>query len=242
MKWSYRIAGKLWLTLVCCVVVGTSGAALAEVVGTPVLLPEPIYTEFPELSPCISKDGLSLYFASYRPEGAGESDLYVATRPSVEADWDTVQNLGMRVNTAAAEWGPCISADNLTLYFSSDRADGHGGQDLWFTTRDSVESEWRPAMNVGSPVNSAYDEIEPSISADNCTLCFSDGVSATSSKSLQSWIVERATPEASWGQPESLDAQIDVGQEVSPCMSADGLTLLYLWLAREIDVQLASRH
>jgi len=227
MKWSYRMAGKRWLTLVCCVVVGTSGAALAEVVGTPVLLSEPIYTTFPELSPCISKDGLSLYFASYRPEGAGESDLYVATRASVTESWDTVQNLGVRVNTPASEWGPCISADNLTLYFSSDRADGYGGQDLWFTMRDSAESEWGPAMNVGSPVNSAYDEIEPSISADNLTLCFSDGVNAMNSKNLQSWIVERAAPDASWGQPESLDAQIDVGLEVTPCMAADGMTLLY---------------
>ncbi|MBN2130714.1 MAG: PD40 domain-containing protein [Sedimentisphaerales bacterium] len=227
MKWCYHIAGKLSLSVVCCLVVGTGGPALAEVIGQPVLLAAPIYTQFPELSPCISKDGLSLYFASYRPEGAGESDLYVATRASVGAPWDTVQNLGLRVNTTASEWGPCISADNLTLYFSSDRADGYGGQDLWFTTRDSVESEWLPATNVGSPVNSVYDEVEPSISVDHCTLCFSDGVNAVRPGGLQSWSAERATPEQPWGQPESLDAQIDVGLEVTPCISADGLTLLY---------------
>jgi len=91
------------------------GSARAEVVGQPVLLRPPINTKYAELSPCISKDGLALYFASDRPEGVGESDLYVATRPTADSDWETVEHLGTRVNTAASEWGPCISADGLNL-------------------------------------------------------------------------------------------------------------------------------
>jgi hypothetical protein len=169
----------------------------------------------------------------------GQSDLYVATRPMADSDWETVEHLGTRVNTAASEWGPCISADGLKLYFSSDRADGYGGHDLWVTTRESPRGQWGPAANLGPTVNGVYDEIEPSISLNDLALYFSDGgdvmragplptgFGAMRPGTLQTWMVRRATTQAPWGQPESLDPQTNVGLEVGSCISSDGLTLPY---------------
>jgi Tol biopolymer transport system component len=52
--------------------------------AAPWATPEPlsalVNTEFQELQPALSKDGRSLYFASDRPGGSGDNDLYVTVR------------------------------------------------------------------------------------------------------------------------------------------------------------------
>ena len=74
-----------------------------------------------ELSPKTSADGLSLYFTSDRSGGYGSGDLWVATRETLDDDWDTPTNLGTTFNTSSWDEGPCISADELELYFTSQR-------------------------------------------------------------------------------------------------------------------------
>ena len=44
-------------------------------------------------------------------------------------------NLGPVVNSSSNDYDPSISADGLSLYFSSERPGGFGGADLWVTTR-----------------------------------------------------------------------------------------------------------
>ena len=57
------------------------------------------------------------------PSGAGGDDLYISTQAS-GGEWSTPRNLGSAVNTAEYEYGPLVSADGSTLYFTSHR----GGQ------------------------------------------------------------------------------------------------------------------
>jgi hypothetical protein len=89
--------------------------------------------------PSIRFDGLEIFFYSMRAGGFGGSDIWVATRKSVNDDWDTPTNLGPTVNTNLAEFHPQISGDGLTLYFASTRTDGAcGGFNLYATTRTRV--------------------------------------------------------------------------------------------------------
>src|SRR5215471_11654458 len=67
--------------------------------STPVNLGPTINSPFNESGPCLSKDGLSLYFFSFRPGGFGAQDLWVSQRPNVDAPWGTPWNLGPRINT-----------------------------------------------------------------------------------------------------------------------------------------------
>jgi Tol biopolymer transport system component len=57
------------------------------------------------------------------PNGVGGDDLYVSMR-TAEGEWSAPRNLGAAVNTAEYEYGPYVSADGRTLYFTSHR----GGQ------------------------------------------------------------------------------------------------------------------
>ena len=53
--------------------------------------------------PSISVDGLSLYFVSNRPGGSGDSDLWVAARPTKDDAWSVPSNLGPAVNSPAKD-------------------------------------------------------------------------------------------------------------------------------------------
>ena len=57
------------------------------------------------------------------PNGLGGDDLYISMR-APDGDWSAPGNLGTAVNTAEYEYGPSVSADGRTFYFTSHR----GGQ------------------------------------------------------------------------------------------------------------------
>jgi len=109
----------------------TTREAVGGAWSTPANLGPPVNSSSWEGSPCISADGLSLFFNSTRAGGYGGGDLYVATRATTEDDWGTPVNLGPTVNSSYPDVGPNISADGLSLYFHSDRPGGVGGFDLW---------------------------------------------------------------------------------------------------------------
>ncbi len=94
-----------------------------------------------EWSPCLSSDGLSLYFSSNRAGGSGDYDIYVATRGVPEGDFGDVENLGSGVNTFAFEGGPGISPDGRELYFNR-----HGT--LWVARRENPSATFNPAVNT----------------------------------------------------------------------------------------------
>ena len=99
--------------------------------GTPVNLGPTINTSAMENFPCVSPDGLLLFFASTRPGGYGNLDLYVARRATRGDPWGTPMNLGPVVNSGYHENGPRIMADGSMLYFISNRPGGVGGFDFW---------------------------------------------------------------------------------------------------------------
>jgi Tol biopolymer transport system component len=66
-------------------------------------------------SPTLSSDGLTIYFASSRPGGAGKNDIYVATRVSLTSPFSNVQNVA-ELNGPNDELPHWLSADGCRLY------------------------------------------------------------------------------------------------------------------------------
>lgn len=133
-------------------------------------LGKPINSVENEGAASMSQDGKIIIFtACNRADGVGNCDLYVSYRR--ENGWSDPENLGPAVNSDGWDSQPCLSHDGKTLYFSSARLDGEGGRDLWYTVREG--QYWRPAQNLGSPVNSPGNESSPFLHADGLTMYFS---------------------------------------------------------------------
>lgn len=88
------------------------------------------------------------------------------------SDWAAPGNLGPEVNSAFNDFGPAVSKNGLSLYFSSDRPGGFGPNDIWVSQRDSVDDAWGPPVNLGAPVNTAFEERTPNFSRDGHWMFF----------------------------------------------------------------------
>ncbi len=102
--------------------------------------------------PSVSDDGTKLYFSSNMPGGYGQSDLYVVDILG-NNKFSKPRNLGAYINSPKRDNFP--DYNNGILYFSSDRAGGMGGLDVYMAIADDLFTE---PTNIGIPINSSYDD------------------------------------------------------------------------------------
>jgi Tol biopolymer transport system component len=80
--------------------------------------------------------------------------------------WSTAVNLGSVINTASTDGCPFVAKDGFALYFASNRPGGYGGLDIYVSRRNSVEEPWGPPQNLGPSVNTASNELCPTLTVD----------------------------------------------------------------------------
>lgn len=207
-------------------------ATIEDEWGEPVNLGAPINTAGPEADPSISADGLELYFSdgyppayracAARPGGYGGGDLWVSTRATKDAYWGTPVNLGPEINSGSYDGTPAISADGLSLFFSSERSGGYGLIDLYVTTRPAKDDPWGPVVNLGAPVNTSIFEVCPQISPDGLSLFFTSDFSRGNI-----FVSKRATLAERWEPPKPLDSINTLDSEYFVTFSATGATLYF---------------
>jgi len=114
-------------------------------------------------NPALSRDELTLYFTSTRPGGIGNLDLWVAQRPTRRSEWDAPVNLGTPINSVANDLAPTVSSGGHLLFFGSDRPGGFGSHDVYVSQRADTSNPfaWSDPLNVGSPINTADQELAP---------------------------------------------------------------------------------
>ncbi len=241
MKWLNGCRMRLMLVgIVAAIVICGSSAKADFTFGESVNLgPTVNGSSSAEIDPCISADGLELYFHSYRPVGYGSHDLWVTRRPSPNDAWGMPVNLGRTVNSSTLDQCPYISSDGLSLFFCSDRSGGLGNADIWVTTRPTKTEVWGPPANLGPTVNTSSNEGHPYISADGLSLYFADVVAPGNTPTRSNgygggdiWVSTRQTsermPEGYWGEPQNLGAVVNSpAYDAAPCISSDGLMLFF---------------
>jgi Tol biopolymer transport system component len=109
----------------------TTRATLSDLWGPPVNLGPTVNSSNYEEWPSISADGLLLFFYSGPASKSGPDDIWVTRRATVSNPWGLPVNLGPPINTSAIDFGPNVSADGRTFYFTSNRPGGYGSFDIW---------------------------------------------------------------------------------------------------------------
>ncbi|HEX2968688.1 MAG TPA: hypothetical protein VHO46_06250 [Bacteroidales bacterium] len=89
-----------------------------------------------------------------------------------DGKWASIQKLNKNINTKYYESHACISADGKKLYFASNRDGGLGNLDIYVSELDSKGS-WGPAKNLGSDINTPFNEDTPFITENDEYLYFS---------------------------------------------------------------------
>src|SRR6266702_6447820 len=118
----------------------------------------------------LSKDGLSLYFASTRPEEPGDANLdlniWVSQRACDDdsCPWGTPVSLGSTFNSSVNDFAPALSRDGHSLFFASNRSTGVPGEsDIWVSQRENVHDDlgWQTPQKLGPGVNTSGFEGGP---------------------------------------------------------------------------------
>jgi Tol biopolymer transport system component len=139
----------------------------------------PINTELMDCYASISRDGTLYYHGFGYADGKGGADIYRAQW--IDGSYAQPVNLGDAINSDQHDWDVFVAPDERYLIFASvDRPGGLGRGDLYVSFRQS-DGSWAPANNMGNAINSAGDEICPSVSPDGKYLFFTsnrDGASA----------------------------------------------------------------
>lgn len=122
-----------------------------------------------EFYPAIGSTG-AIYFTAERAGGVGGEDIFRAAWAN--GVYGAATPLGSGVNSPEGEFNAYVAPDERLIIFSSARADGLGGGDLYLSRRGD-DGRWLPARSLGPRINSPALDYCPFVSPDGRVLFFS---------------------------------------------------------------------
>ena len=181
-----------------------------------------INTKFNNSNLSLSPDGNTLFL--YNDDGNG--DIYFSLRLK-DRSWGVPEPLAGLINSTYKESSVSITKDGNKLYFASERPGGVGGSDIYVCTRDS-KGEWTRVKNLGSTINTEYDEDGPFIDYDGKTLYFS----SKGRKGMGGFDIFKSTlldaERNEWSEPENLGYPINTpDNDIYFVSSSDGKKAYY---------------
>lgn len=106
--------------------------------------------------PALSRDGNLLIFSSNRP-GSTDNTMDLWYSKMEGGVWTIPANLGSSVNSSGNELFPYLDENN-NLFFSSNRAGGNGGLDIWAASMNA-SGQWELIGNLGAPFSQPGDDV-----------------------------------------------------------------------------------
>lgn len=169
-----------------------------------------------ELISSLSLDERTAYYSRWN-----DPQIYLASYKG--GAFEKPKNVGITVNNGKEKAPPfnmqfTVSSDGNTAFFVSNALSGKGGWDLFMTQKQN--DKWNTATNL-SMLNSASDEMAPSLSLDGKTLYFvSNG-----NESIGGYDVFKATKDENgmWSKPVNLGMSVNsFSDEVGFSLNGNG--------------------
>ncbi|QNL22183.1 OmpA family protein [Hyphobacterium sp. CCMP332] len=163
----------------------------------------PINTVFHNSNLSLSADGNILFL--YTDENNG--DILVSNKAE-NGTWTEPESIGPNINSLGfKESSVCLSPDGSRLYFSSNRPGGYGGSDIYYSEKDK-KGAWKKAKNLGSVINTKYDDDGPFVDFSGDYFYFS----SKGHKGMGGYDIfksEYLIEEESWGEPVNMGYPIN---------------------------------
>ncbi len=149
----------------------------------------------------------------------GDGNIYEC---KLEGDvWSKPKKLNKYINTKYHESSASYSNDGKTLYFVSNKPGGIGNHDMYVTKWDEEKQDWGEAKNLGTNLNTKYNEEAVLIHPDGKTLYFS----SQGHNSMGNYDIFKSSlnDDGTWGTPENLGYPINtVDDDVFFVINASG--------------------
>lgn len=143
--------------------------------STPVPLPEPVNSVANEGAVDVGRKGDFMLITRCGDEKKKQIKCQIYTVKKSGPNWGTPELVPFDIDSFQFRH-PSMSPDGNTLYFSTNMPGGLGKYDIWMTQLDKKTKNWGQPVNLGSSVNTPYNEGYPYIHNDGKTLFFaSDG-------------------------------------------------------------------
>ena len=142
--------------------------------------------------------------------------------------WSAPINIGPPLNTQYNDMYAILTADGLTVYFTSDRPGGLGGDDLWVSRRESTDAPWEPPENLAI-LNSASNDSLSVFNTSGNIMYFQSDRPGCGGQDL--W-TSRAKPGGdAWTAPVNMGCVVNTSSnETAPAFYANddlGLSTIY---------------
>lgn len=195
-----------------------------------------------DLEPFLSPDNLTLYFASSRPKSddkvTKDFDIWYVERVSIKAPWGAPVNMGTIVNSDKNEFYPSVAA-NKNIYFTSDRIDSKGKDDIFFSIWNGQAYEAPESM--GSSINSQGYEFNAFISPSESFLIFSGYNRADGIGSADLYISRRT--HNFWSKAVNFGSIINSDKmDYCPFVDIKNKTLYFTSQRSSIDLETAGKN
>ncbi|MBL4587682.1 MAG: PD40 domain-containing protein, partial [Flavobacteriales bacterium] len=153
----------------------------------------------------LSPDGQLLFI--YKDDN-NDGNVYFSRRKG-EEDWSKPLPMGSDVNTKSWETHATVNATQDLLIFVSNRTGGYGGRDLWYSKK-LPDGNWGLAQNIGSVINTQYEEDSPFLTVDGNTLIFS----SQGHTSMGGFDIFRSEfVDGAWTAPENIGYPINTSED-----------------------------
>ncbi len=155
---------------------------------------------------------------------SNSGDIYKSV---YQADkWTTPKRLSAKINSKYRETSLCLTSNGKTMFFiSENEKTSLGGADIFVSKKD-YKGKWGNPENLGSMINTAFNEIAISISPNDSTLFFS----SKGHKTMGGYDIFTTTISETglWSKPENVGYPINTpDDDVFFVLTAEGKTGYY---------------
>ncbi|MGB9702068.1 MAG: OmpA family protein [Candidatus Kapaibacteriota bacterium] len=167
-------------------------------------------------------------------DAIGISSDTIEIKPAInliqEAVFTTEPEALKNINSPYSELAPIITSDGKTLYFTREgHPDNYGfekQQDVWYSNYDEFTGEFKEPINIGPPINNAYNNFAISVTPDNNSLLLGN-VYRKDTYPLSGISISHRYGN-SWTFPEKVEIQdlVTKSRQNSYNLANDGKTLL----------------